>query len=182
MAETKLSADPRLEEWQDSMWNLQMGHGPAEKWSKGILKKFKKGADVSDYGELADVRQRGAAAKGDLAMNYMSGANGLLSNTGSPDDINQMNRMHDQASANIDRETGAESVAALGNLTNTAVATNQSARNARYEFEAANKNAAMQNRLGYYQHRYSPKTPFWQSAVLAGISGASNVAGAVVGK
>lgn len=181
MAETKLSPDPRLDEWQNSLWNLQMSRGPAEKWSKQFIKKWKKGEDVSSFGELADIRNRGAAAKGDVRMRYMTGANALLANTGSSDDLNQMNRMEDLANQDIDTQVGMESGRALNELGNTALQTNESARRSRYEFEAANKSAALSNRLGYYQHRYSPKTPFWQSALLAGISGASRVAGAAVG-
>lgn len=172
--------DSTLESWQNQQFNQWLPKTPAERWGRKTLGKLKEGADVSDYGELADVRQLGATQGAGVDMNYMTGANRLLSENGNSADVSQMNRQRDLAHQRINQQTGQNEVAALGNLQKDALSASDPTQ--RWALNSANQNAAMNNRNSYYQSRQKYTQPFWQSALLAGISGGAQVAGAAAGK
>lgn len=175
-------ADPTLSGWQNTVFNGTAHKSKAGKWSKRFLNKFDAGEDVSGYGELADVRSRAANAQGTLNMDYMTGASALLANSGNADDIGQMNRQRDLGRERINDAAGRESIAALGDLAGTAVATNQNENQFRDQFSQHGQIAAMGNRLSDVQSRTRYEEPFWKKALLAGIGGASQVAGAFAGR
>lgn len=170
--------DKTLSGWQNDLYGSTATKSKAGKWSKKFLTKLGEGEDVSDYGELAGVRSREANAQANVGMDYMSGANALLANSGNADDVGQMNRQRDLQREKIHDQAGREEIDALGNLTGTAASINESDNQFRNNFEMQGKTAAMNNRLQDYQSRLKYTTPFWQSALLAGISGAGAVAGA----
>lgn len=181
MGAASFPADPRLEGMQNQMFSQWLKKTPAEKWGRRMLSKFREGEDVSSYGELADIRQRGATAGANLNADYMTGINALLANTGNAEDISQMNRQRDLARERINQETGREEVAALGDLQRTALSASDPTQ--RWALNSQNQNAAMQNTLGYYQARWHEKQPpFWQKLLLGGLGAAGQVAGAVWGK
>lgn len=169
-----------LESAQNKMFNQWLPKTPAERWGRKTLTKLKEGADVSSYGELADVRQLGATQGAGVDMNYMTGANKLLSENGSSEDVSQMNRQRDLAHQRVNEATGHNEVAALGNLQKDALTASDPTQ--RWALNSANQNHAMDNMNSYYQSRIKYTTPFWQSLILAGVGGASAVAGAAVGK
>jgi hypothetical protein len=174
--------DPTLTGWQNDVFGSTATKSKAGKWSKKFLTKLGEGADVSDYGELAGVRSREANAQAGVGMDYLTGANALLANSGNADDIGQMNRQRDLQREKIHDQAGREEIDALGNLTGTAASINAGENQFRNQFEQQGKIAAMGNRLQDYQSRLKYTTPFWQSALLAGISGASAVGGAFAGR
>lgn len=172
--------DSTLEGWQSQQFNQWLPKTPAERWGRKTLAKLKEGADVSDYGELADVRQLGATQGAGVDMNYMTGTNALLANNGSSEDVSQMNRQRDLAHQRVNEQTGRNEVSALGNLQGAALSASDPMQ--RWALNSANANHAMDSRNSYYQSRQKYTQPFWQQALLAGISGGSAVAGAAIGK
>jgi len=174
--------DPTLAGYQNTVFGSQATKSKAGKWSKKLLSKLGEGADVSDYGELATVRSNQANQNAGVNMDYMTGANALLANSGSADDVGQMNRQRDLAHERINDQAGRESISALSGLTGTAASINAGENQFRNQFAQQGQIAAMGNRLSDVQSRTRYKTPFWQSALLAGIGGASSAASAFAGR
>ena len=172
--------DPTLENWQGQVFNTSYGIGRAGKWGKKFINRFEGGQDVSDMGELADIRSRESAAQGDLNLDYMTGVNALVGQGSDTSDVSQLNRQRDLARERIHQGAGRESIAARGQLFGQALETYQDAFDSARQLEQNAQLGAANNRLGYYGQRYQYKQPFWQQAVLAGIAGGSQIAAAAV--
>jgi len=104
--------------------------GLAGREAKHTLKSLDSGEDVSNMGTFAPIRQEEAADLSDIDMNYMSGANALEGAAGG-DQLNQINRMRDEAVSNRRAQTGRQMVTGLNDLRNWATNTFSAARSER---------------------------------------------------
>lgn len=172
--------DATLESWQSKMFNQWLPPSAKEHWGRRTMRKISRGDDVASMGELADIRQLGATQGAGVDMNYMTGANKLLAENGSSEDVSQMNRQRDLAHQRVNQQTGINEVAGLTGLMHEAVGASDPTQ--RQALNLQSQSTALNNRDAYYQSRLKYTQPFWQQALLAGISGGAAVAGAAVGR
>lgn len=172
--------DPTLEAWQNKMFNQWLPPSAKEHWGRRTMRAIDRGDDVSSMGDLADIRQLGATQGAGVDMNYMTGANALLAQNGDAEDISQMNRQRDLAHQRVNEATGKNEVAGLANLEHEAISASDPTQ--RQALNLQSQSTALGDRNSYYQSRLKYTQPFWQSLLLAGVGGASTVAGAYAGK
>lgn len=152
--EKVLSADPWLEQRQTDLYNYDPGLGFYGRRGKQIGKALARGDDVSDLGELTSIGQMYAAEQRDIGDNFGYGANALIAASGGP----QANILERQKQIALDRSNERKGMAytqGVLRLREQAASDFANARQSRISAELAAKQAAMNNRLGYYGHRYN---------------------------
>jgi hypothetical protein len=124
--------------------------GFAGKMAKKQLKALYSGDDISDLGQFNSIRQKEAADLAGTDMDYATGANALIANSGAGDQPGLLNRSLQSAKERVRQNAGMQSVDALNNFQTQA---NQTYGNA-YQNQQGNQQAkfgmwgnALQNSL-----------------------------------
>ena len=152
-------------------YNPTMGF--AGKQAKKSLKRLYSGDDISSMGEFNSLRQKEAADLAGVDMDYATGANALIANSGAGDQPMLLNRSMQGAKERVRQNAGMQAVDALSNFQRNATDTYQNAFQNR-EANRMNRFGALGNALKDSLYDRSRKGGF-----LAAIPGMLQSAGQI---
>lgn len=174
-------SNPYLEQLIGNLANFSPGGGMGRKLDRQFLRKFSAGGDVSDYGQLASVRQLHAGQARSIADEYTSGANQLVANAGG-EQANLLQRQKEIALEHNRESEGMESQQALTSLYDSANERLQRYRQGDKQMQLGAMQGAANAQGDYYNSRYNLVQNQGWGNQLAGIIGSvTGGAGALLG-
>lgn len=174
-------ANPYLEQLIGNLANFSPGGGMGRKLDRQFLRKFSAGGDVSDYGQLASLRQMHAGQARSINDEYTSGANQLVANAGG-EQANLLQRQKEIALEHNRESEGMETGQALTSLYDSANERLQRYRQGDKQMQLSAMQGAAGNQLGYYNSRYNlVKNNGWFNQLAQGIGNLAQGAGALAG-
>jgi hypothetical protein len=141
---------PGVDDYLSPLRNFRPNLGPQGKADKKFLKNWRAGNDISSYGQFNTIRQQGAAQRAGIDMDYMTGANALISGAGG-EQSNLINRMRELATEKQRQQEGMLLTGALADETGAASNRLQSAYFNKAGLDLDARRAALMGKLGANQ-------------------------------
>lgn len=171
----KMPSDPTFENYNSQLAGFDPGLGAAGKMYKGVLKKLGRGDDVSSYGQFNSIRQAGAAERRGIEEGYATGANALLSQTGSAQ-APLLQRMKEMAVDRQREREGMNLVDATANLSREASTGYENARQYRGNMNFQGLSQAAGNQFDYTKYlNQLVQKPGWLNTIANLAQGAGSL-------